>query len=74
MTPASTRSTSKTTIAWAACMDAAVEYGIDVVLELGPGASLARMFRTRYPDLPCRSVSEFRSLDGIGAWLERHAA
>jgi hypothetical protein len=29
------------------------------------------MFRTRYPDLPCRSASEFRTLDGIASWLER---
>jgi [acyl-carrier-protein] S-malonyltransferase len=54
-------------------MDAAVESGATVALELGPGASLSRMFRTRYPDLPCRSVSEFRSIDGIAAWLERQA-
>jgi [acyl-carrier-protein] S-malonyltransferase len=61
------------TILWSSCMDAAVESGATVALELGPGASLSRMFRTRYPDLPCRSVSEFRSLDGIVAWLERQA-
>jgi [acyl-carrier-protein] S-malonyltransferase len=59
------------TILWSSCMDAAVESGATVALELGPGASLSRMFRTRYPDLPCRSVSEFRSIDGIAAWLER---
>jgi [acyl-carrier-protein] S-malonyltransferase len=61
------------TILWSSCMDAAVESGVTVVLELGPGASLSRMFRTRYPELPCRSVSEFRSIDGIAAWLERQA-
>jgi [acyl-carrier-protein] S-malonyltransferase len=61
------------TIQWSACMDAAVEAGITVALELGPGASLSRMFRSRHPDLPCRSVSEFRSIDGIVAWLERQA-
>lgn len=61
------------TIRWSACMDAAVEAGVTVALELGPGASLSRMFRTRHPDLPCRSVSEFRSIDGIVAWLERQA-
>lgn len=59
------------TIQWSACMDAAVESGATVVLELGPGCALARMFRNRHPDLPCRSVSEFRSLDGIVNWLER---
>lgn len=59
------------TIQWSACMDAAVEAGVTVALELGPGAALSRMFRTRHPDLPCRSASEFRSLDGIARWLER---
>jgi [acyl-carrier-protein] S-malonyltransferase len=59
------------TIQWSACMDAALEAGVTVALELGPGASLSRMFRTRYPDLPCRSASEFRTLDGIASWLER---
>ncbi|GAB3408437.1 acyltransferase domain-containing protein [Massilia agilis] len=61
------------TIVWDACMDAAVEAGVTVALELGPGASLSRMFRSRYPDLPCRSVSEFRSIEGIVAWIERQA-
>jgi [acyl-carrier-protein] S-malonyltransferase len=59
------------TVQWSACMDAALEAGVTVALELGPGASLSRMFRTRYPDLPCRSASEFRTLDGIASWLER---
>jgi [acyl-carrier-protein] S-malonyltransferase len=59
------------TIQWSACMDAAVEAGVTVALELGPGASLSRMFRSRYPDLPCRSASEFRTLDGIASWLQR---
>jgi [acyl-carrier-protein] S-malonyltransferase len=59
------------TILWSACMDAAVEAGVTVALELGPGSSLSRMFRTRHPDLPCRSASDFRSLDGIASWLER---
>jgi [acyl-carrier-protein] S-malonyltransferase len=32
------------------------------------------MLRSRYPAIPCRSVSEFRSLDGIVAWLGRQDA
>jgi [acyl-carrier-protein] S-malonyltransferase len=52
-------------------MDAAAESGVTVALELGPGAALSRMLRTRHPDIACRSVSEFRSLDGIVGWLER---
>ncbi|QOL48873.1 ACP S-malonyltransferase [Massilia litorea] len=59
------------TIEWRACMDAAVESGISVALELGPGAALARMFAARHPQVACRSVAEFRSLDGVAAWVER---
>jgi [acyl-carrier-protein] S-malonyltransferase len=59
------------TIEWSACMDAAVESGISVALELGPGAALARMFAARHPQVACRSVAEFRTLDGVAAWVER---
>ena len=59
------------TIEWSACMDAAAEAGITVALELGPGAALARMMQGRYPGIACRSVAEFRSLDGVAAWVER---
>ena len=59
------------TIEWRACMDAAVESGIGVALELGPGAALARMFAARHPQVACRSVAEFRSLEGVAGWVER---
>jgi [acyl-carrier-protein] S-malonyltransferase len=59
------------TIEWSACMDAAVESGISVVLELGPGAALARMFGARHPQVACRSVAEFRSLEGVASWVSR---
>ena len=60
------------TIEWRACMDAAAEAGITIALELGPGAALARMLQARHPAIACRSAAEFRSLDGIAAWLRRH--
>jgi [acyl-carrier-protein] S-malonyltransferase len=60
------------TIEWRACMDAAVEGGITVALELGPGAALARMFQARHPQVACRSAADFRSLDGVVSWVERH--
>lgn len=58
-------------IRWKECMDALAEGGVTVALELGPGAALARMLQSRNPSIACRSVSEFRSLDGIHSWLER---
>lgn len=59
------------TIRWSDCMDAAAESGITVALELGPGAALARMLQARHGRIACRSVAEFRSIDGIVGWLER---
>jgi [acyl-carrier-protein] S-malonyltransferase len=56
-------------IRWSDCMDACAEAGVSVALELGPGAALSRMLQARHPDIACRSVSEFRSLDGIYSWL-----
>ncbi|MFZ6815489.1 ACP S-malonyltransferase [Undibacterium sp. Rencai35W] len=60
------------TIHWHDCMDAFAENGISVALELGPGAALSRMLQARHPQIVCRSVSEFRSVDGIIQWLSRH--
>jgi [acyl-carrier-protein] S-malonyltransferase len=62
------------TIRWSDCMDAAAEAGITVALELGPGASLARMLQTRHAQIACRSVAEFRTLDGIVSWIDRTMA
>lgn len=59
-------------IVWSDCMDAAAEAGMTVALELGPGAALARMLQARHPQIACRSVADFRTLDGIVAWLGRH--
>lgn len=58
-------------IRWKDCMDACAEAGATVALELGPGAALSRMLQARHPHIACRSVTEFRSLDGIRSWLGR---
>ncbi len=58
-------------INWSACMETAVEMGVTLFLELGPGASLARMVREAYPHLGARSVAEFRSVKGIVEWIDR---
>lgn len=59
------------TIRWKECMDACAEFGISVALELGPGCALSRMLQARHPHIACRSAAEFRSLDGVRAWLAR---
>lgn len=59
-------------VRWKDGMDALAEAGVTVALELGPGASLTRMLQARHPAIACRSVADFRSLDGVRRWLERH--
>jgi [acyl-carrier-protein] S-malonyltransferase len=57
------------TVDWAACMDACRSARPQRVLELGPGDALARMAGEALPDVAVRSVTAFRSLDGIRHWL-----
>jgi [acyl-carrier-protein] S-malonyltransferase len=56
---------------WAACVDTLVELGCTVLLELGPGNGLSRMVRDRFPHLHVRSVTEFKTLRGVGSWVKR---
>lgn len=59
------------TVEWASCLDGMVERGCTVLLELGPGDALSRMTSSRFPALPARSLSEFRTLRGAVSWVER---
>jgi [acyl-carrier-protein] S-malonyltransferase len=59
---------------WAACLEACVEAGATAFLELGPGPALSEMVASAYPDLPARSLDDFKSLNGVRAWLAQHAA
>lgn len=61
------------TLDWQACLTACAEAGVTQVLELGPGRALAAMAREALPDARCRSVDEFRTLEGIRAWLADEA-
>jgi [acyl-carrier-protein] S-malonyltransferase len=58
-------------INWDACLQACVEAGCRAFLELGPGHTLASMASEVAPDIPARSVDDFKSLDGVRAWLGR---
>lgn len=60
-----------TTVQWSACLDAAVERGCRVFLELGPGDGLARMMGERFPLLAARSLANFRTLKGSAEWVTR---
>lgn len=62
------------TVRWDDCMEALAAQRIDAVLEVGPGRALARMFAERCPDIPARSVDEFRSASAIVKWLLSRSA
>ena len=59
------------TVQWAACLEGCVEAGASAFLELGPGRALAEMASSTYPDIPARSFDDFRTLQGVRAWLAR---
>ncbi|MEP6504139.1 MAG: acyltransferase domain-containing protein [Betaproteobacteria bacterium] len=58
-----------TVIRWDACMDTIAERRPDCVLEVGPGTTLARLWRERLPDVPVRSCDEFQGVAEIAAWV-----
>ena len=62
-----------TTIRWDACMDAVAERRPGAVLEVGPGATLARLWRERHPAIPARSCDEFASVREVVDWVVRSA-
>jgi [acyl-carrier-protein] S-malonyltransferase len=61
------------TVQWDDCMDNLHARRVDCVLEIGPGAALARLWNVRHADVPARSVDEFRSAAGVVAWVRSHA-
>lgn len=58
------------TVHWGQCMEAIAAQRVDCVLEIGPGQSLARMWQQQCPDVPARSVDEFRSAASAARWVE----
>jgi [acyl-carrier-protein] S-malonyltransferase len=57
------------TVQWTDCLQACVEAGATGFLELGPGHALSRMVAEVEPGLPARSLDDFRSLQGVRAWV-----
>ena len=57
------------TVRWDDCMDGVAERRVDCVLEVGPGTTLAAMWRERHPAIPVRSVDEFHSPEGVLRWV-----
>lgn len=59
-----------TPLDWAACLQSVVEMQPDAVLEIGPGNALARLFAELAPGIPARACDDFRTVDGIVAWVQ----
>jgi [acyl-carrier-protein] S-malonyltransferase len=57
-------------IRWDLCMASAIERGATAFFELGPGAALSRMLQQSHPDVPARSLADFRSIGGAARWIE----
>lgn len=60
-----------TPVLWDACMDALAERGVRCVLEVGPGTTLAALWRGRHPEIAARSLDDFRSPQAAAAWVSR---
>lgn len=58
-------------VEWSACMVAIAERQPACVLEIGGGQALARMWTARYPQIPARSLDEFRTCGGAATWIAR---
>lgn len=59
------------TVLWDSCMDAVAERRVRCVLEVGAGQALTNLWRDRHPDIPARSVDEFRSAQAIAHWVNK---
>lgn len=59
----------ESTVRWDECMESLRARGVDCVLEVGPGAALARLWNERYPETPARSCDEFRTPEGVQQWV-----
>jgi [acyl-carrier-protein] S-malonyltransferase len=58
-----------TPILWEDCLNMIAEYQPDALLELGPGAALAKMALNHGIACPVRAVDEFRSHGAVLDWL-----
>ena len=57
------------TVLWDSCMDAVAERRVRCVLEVGAGHALTNLWRDRHPEVPVRSVDDFRSAQAIANWV-----
>jgi len=58
------------TVRWNDCMEWIAERRVACVLEIGPGSSLAKLWNDGHPDVPARSIDEFRSAEAVVQWVQ----
>lgn len=59
-----------TPVLWDSCMDAVAERRVRCVLEVGAGHALAKLWRQRHPEIPVRSLDDFRSAQAVMRWVK----
>lgn len=59
------------TVQWQRARASLAERRPRCVLEVGPGTTLSRLWAANHPDIPVRSVDEFRSAEAVLAWVQR---
>jgi [acyl-carrier-protein] S-malonyltransferase len=59
------------TVRWDLISSRLAESNCQVILELGSGAQLAHMALAGETAREARSISEFRTVDGIVSWVEK---
>jgi len=57
------------TVRWDECMEWMAERRVACVLEVGPGSSLSKLWNEIHPEVPARSIDEFRSAEAVIRWL-----
>lgn len=61
-------------VQWVQAMDTLGERRPHCALEVGPGTSLARLWRQHHPDIPVRSADDFHSAEAVMQWVNRQFA
>ncbi|MGB7401363.1 MAG: acyltransferase domain-containing protein [Arcobacter sp.] len=61
------------TIQWEGTLETLLEFGCDVILELGPGKALSKMVQKLDSNVVVRSTSDFKTLDGIISWINKNS-
>ncbi|WP_119157243.1 acyltransferase domain-containing protein [Caldimonas tepidiphila] len=59
---------------WAGCMETVAQRRVRCVVEVGAGTALVRMWTRRHPEIPARSLEDFRGPEAFAEWVRRQAA